>query len=231
MFVALPNFQNGAIPTRSFNMRNPFVTRAAAALAMACTAGAHAGAIADFESGLPTGWTAAGNAWAVVAEATGSVHIGPAQGASFAASGAPGTASESATGTLTSGPLTASFDTLQWQATGWSGPGGNGANRFELLNASQIVVGTVAAPLNDNWSTRSFNLAAAGFHAGDTFYFRAVDSDANTGGVGYAWLAVDDVRFSGAPLPVPEPGAAALFAAGLTVLGVLARGRAVAGYR
>ncbi|MBL9119031.1 MAG: hypothetical protein JNL80_03850 [Phycisphaerae bacterium] len=84
--------------------------------------------------------------------------------------------------------------TLAWVACGWSGEHGNGINRFEILNAQQQVVATVAAPQSDLWIPQSVNLLGAGLSYGDTFTFRAIDGLAVNN---YAWLAIDAITLSG----------------------------------
>ncbi len=205
-------------------MRQHFLTFITAALALVGTADARAAAapIENFEDGLPSSWSTTGNAWSVVHRTGVSVHILSPEGARVATSGSPGSASESFTGTLTSGPLVVGFESIQWKATGWSGFSGDGTNRFEILDGRQDVVGTVAAPLSDVWTTQDFSLTKAGFQRGDIFHFRVVDSNS---GLGYAWLAVDALQFSGAALPVPEPTAPALLASGLALLAWRVRSR------
>ena len=165
------------------------------AACLAATADAATVTLADFESGLPAGWQATPGGWVVGGTTNTSPNILPAQGALFARCGAPNVASEAAVGTLLSPPLVVRSQQLAWISCGWSGQFGNGLNRFEILNAQQQVVATVATPLSDAWTPRSVDMFAAGFAVGDTFYFRAVDTNtANS----YAWLAMDDLRFEGA---------------------------------
>lgn len=179
-----------------------------AALSMASASAFAQVSVADFESGaLPGGWTTTGS-WIVSSTTGTSPNVSPAEGSFFARSGAPNQ-DESLTGTLSSPMLTVTFESLQWSAVGWSGPTGNGASRFEVLDADFSVKATVAAPLSDSWSLQSVNLIAAGLAPGSNFYFRAVDGNS---GSGYAWLALDDLAFVGQP--VPEPASLLLFAGG-----------------
>ncbi|MFO0792117.1 MAG: dockerin type I domain-containing protein [Pirellulales bacterium] len=153
--------------------------------------------IADFESGvLPDGWTQSGNAW-IVGGTTGTTpNINPIEGSYFARSGAPNATSETNTGVLTSSALTvvAGQPILEWQAVGWSGPAGNGQNRFEVLDATQTsVLATIAAPLSDQWQRRTVDLRTLGLDPGETFYFRAID---NMAAGNYSWLAFDHLSFT-----------------------------------
>lgn len=134
-----------------------------------------------------------------------SPSISPAEGSYFARSGAPNTASESATGRATSSALAVTYDTLNWQAAGWSGSNYNGENYFQILDSGLHVLATIHAPEADVWTVLTTNLLADGLHAGDTFYFRAVDSD-NDGS--YGWIAMDRIELTGAAAPAeaPEPG-------------------------
>lgn len=182
---------------------------------LTATAAAATVTIADFESGLPAGWQATPGGWVVGGSTNTSPNILPAQGALFARCGAPNVASEAAVGTLLSPPLVVRSQELAWISCGWSGQFGNGLNRFEILNAQQQVVATVAAPLSDAWTPRSVDMFAAGFAVGDTFYFRAVDtSTANS----YAWLAMDNLRFEGTACAADLNGSGAVDGADLGML-------------
>lgn len=197
-------------------------------LAAASMAASAATTIADFESGIPSGWTTTGSPWTVGGTTGTSPNISPPQGSQFARSGAPnvlsGPLAESNTGTMSSGPLSVTFDSISWLATGWSGQFGDGSNRFEILNAGQTVIGTTAAPLSDSWSTLSVNLLSLGLSPGGTFYFRAVDTNASNN---YAWLAMDNLQFVGAP--VPEPDTVAMLLVGLGAMVIFMRRRSRSG--
>jgi hypothetical protein len=172
--------------------------------------------IADFETGLPVGWTLAGPGW-TVGGTTGSEPT--PQGSLFARSGAPnvltGPLAESLTGSMTSAALSVTYSTVQWISKGWSGQFGNGLSRFEILDSTLSVRATVAAPLSDFWSQQSVDLIAAGLTPGETFYFRAIDGVAANN---YAWLAVDDIRFIGAPVPEPSAAWLSLFGGAAVLL-------------
>ncbi len=164
----------------------------------AAPASADSVSVATFERGLPAGWTATANGWTVGGTTGTQPNITPVEGAAFARCGAPnvtaGPLAENRTGILTSPSLVVTRPTLSWVACGWSGQGGNGINRFEILNDQQQVVATVAAPLSDLWTPQSVNLLGAGLSYGDTFTFRAIDGlSVNT----YAWLAIDAITISG----------------------------------
>lgn len=184
-----------------------------AILACACNVAFAEATIADFESGLPSGWATSGSAWTVGGAMGITARILPPQGALFARSGAPGESSgplaEQLVGTLTSKALTVSYDTVTWLATGWSGPANNGLSRFEILDQTFAVKATVSAPLTDRWVTQSVNLVSSGLSAGSTFYFRVVDGNPCDG---YSWLAVDNLRF--VTSPVPEVGTQSLLLSG-----------------
>lgn len=150
--------------------------------------------VADFEAGLPSGWGVTPSGWNTGGAAGVTPTISPQQGAAFARCGAPNIPAEALTGTMQSGPLVVRSATLQWIACGWSAQGGNGVNRFEILNSNQQVVAVVAAPLTDAWTLQTVNLAAAGLAVGSTMYFRAIDGMAASN---YAWLAVDAIQFTG----------------------------------
>src|SRR5690242_13338407 len=134
----------------------------------------------NFESNSLASWTLTGNAWTVGGATGSSPNISPAEGNYFARSGAPNTLSESATGTATSSAFTVTYDTLSWQAAGWSGSTDNGDNYFQILDSDLNVLATVHAPEQDAWAGLTTDLLADGLHAGDTFYFRAVDSDSQS---------------------------------------------------
>lgn len=125
-------------------IRETLALAAVAAAAAVCTAGALADTVtvANFEGGMPAGWTATPNGWTFGGTTGTSPNIFPAQGARFARCGAPNTASETLVGTLTSPPLVVLSRTLTWRTCGWSGQLGTDANRFEILNANMDVVAT-----------------------------------------------------------------------------------------
>ena len=196
----------------------------AGAIGCACPTAFAQATLADFESGLPIGWSTSGSAWTFGGATATSPNVLPPQGAQFARSGAPnvvsGALAESLTGTLTSKGFIVSYDTLQWLAAGWSGQFNNGLSRFEILDQSFAVKATVSAPLTDSWVTQSVNLLSSGLSAGSTFYFRAVDGNfANN----YSWLAADNLHLVGAP--VPEVGAQLLMLCGGTLITLAIRRR------
>lgn len=185
------------------------------ALAFACLAGAADVLVADFEGGIPAGWTATSFGWTVGGATGTSPNIVPTQGAQFARCGAPNVPSEFSVGTLTSGPIVVRSGTLEWTACGWSSKFGNGVNRFEILDADLAVVATVPAPLSDQWTARSVNLAALGIGNGEIIHFRAVDGMAVAN---YAWLAVDFIRFTGVTCPADLNGSGTVDGADLGAL-------------
>lgn len=187
----------------------------ASVLALASVGAAADVVVADFEGGIPEGWTATPSGWMVGGTTGTSPNINPTQGALFARCGAPNVSSEFSVGTLTSGPITVRSGTLEWTACGWSGQFGNGLNRFEILDAELDVLVTVAAPLSDQWTARSVNLAALGIGTGDVIYFRAVDTLAVAN---YAWLAVDFIRFTGVTCPADLNGSGAVDGADLGLM-------------
>jgi hypothetical protein len=150
--------------------------------------------VCNFESGIPADWTVTPFGWAAGGATNSSPNIVPAEGAMFARCGAPNTSSETAVGTMTSGPIVAASLTLEWIATGWAGSSGNGTNRVEILNAAQVPIANIPAPLSDLWVAQSVNLGQFGVNIGDTIHFRAVDGSIATN---YSWLAVDNIRFTG----------------------------------
>jgi hypothetical protein len=181
----------------------------------------------NFESNSLAGWTLTGDAWAVGGATGSSPNITPAEGSYFARSGAPNTAGESATGTATSSAFTVTWDTLSWQAAGWSGPADNGNNYFQVLDSGFNVLATIHAPETDAWTGLTTDLLADGLHAGDTFYFRAVDSDSNSG---YSWIAMDNLQLTGAAVSAeaPEPGTGSMIVLCLAGAGFVVRKRAQA---
>lgn len=185
------------------------------AIAFACLAGAADVVVADFEGGIPAGWTATPSGWTIGGATGTSPNIVPTQGELFARCGAPNAPSEFSVGTLTSGPIVVRSGTLEWTACGWSDEFGNGVNRFEILDANQAVVATVAAPLSDQWTARSVNLAALGIGTGEVIHFRAVDGMAVAS---YAWLAVDFIRFTGVTCPADLNGSGTVDGADLGLL-------------
>jgi hypothetical protein len=181
----------------------------------------------NFESNSLASWTLTGDAWTVGGATGSSPNISPAEGSYFARSGAPNTASESATGTATSSALTVTYDTLSWQAAGWSGPTYNGENYFQILDSGFNVLATIHAPQADAWTGLTTNLLTDGLHAGDTFYFRAVDGRSEAG---YAWIAMDDLEMTGAAVSAnaPEPGTWSMLALSLVAIVFAVRKRQTA---
>lgn len=162
----------------------------------------------DFESGsFPSGWLithTSGTAWGVGGTiGNSSVSIDPAEGSLFARSGGPSTREE-ATGTARSKPYVVSYTMLEWLSTGWSGNAvPTGANYFEILDSSFNSLATVAPAQSDDWETASVNLIDIGLAAGDTFYFRAVDTHNNAANTGYGWIAFDKLTLTGVELEIP----------------------------
>jgi hypothetical protein len=98
---------------------------------------------------------------------------------------------------------------LQWVATLAFAPSGLGDD-------AGMLVGTISRPDLGNFSVSAHvDFAAAGL-AGSPVYWGF------TGGNGLA----DDGQFITSAMPVPEPGAAALWLAGLAAVGFVARRRA-----
>jgi hypothetical protein len=151
----------------------------------------------DFESGNFIGWSLTGSAWTVGGTTNSSPSIAPAQGNYFARSGAPnvwsGVLAESNVGTALSPAYQISYDTLTWMAVGWN-------TYFQILDATFNPITQVQNPHSDSWTVQSVNLIAFGLKPGDTFYFKAVDE---ASGYGYSWLAFDDLKLSGTPVPIP----------------------------
>lgn len=204
-------------------LSNRLNTVLALSLACAATPVVAVVSIQNFEAGLPASWTTTGTAWTVGGATGTSPNILPPEGLLFARSGAPngpGSLGEALVGTLTSPALTVTYTTLEWMADGWSGQFGNGLSRFEILDAGFAVKATVAPPLSDTWALLGVNLLGIGLSAGSAFYFRAIDGNNNALGNGYSWMALDDLRFNGTAVAVPEPQAAMLILAGLVALGL-----------
>jgi hypothetical protein len=181
----------------------------------------------NFEAGLLPSWTATGNAWSVGGPA-GLPVINPPEGSNFARSGAPnatGVLGESNTGTMTSMAFTVTYDTLSWDAAGWSGFSNDGQSYFEILDSGFNVLEKIQTPQSDAWTTLTANLLADGLVGGDTFYFRAVDGNS---GNSYSWMAMDNLQLTGAVVSAaqtPEPGTWSMLALSLAgiVFGVRKR--------
>ena len=182
--------------------------------------------LADFEQGGLAGWTLTGSAWTVGGTTNTSPNVVPVSGVAFARSGAPNVTppavlAEANVGAATSPAYSVSGRVLSWYSTGWSGPGNDGASRFEILDASLTVRAQIPTPQSDSWVRLSVDLFNAGLSPGQTFYFRAVDAHPENN---YAWLAFDRLAIRGtlarlpqAALAVTNAPASAAFGSSFTV--------------
>jgi hypothetical protein len=173
----------------------------------------------NFESDSLLDWHVTGDAW-TVGIAAGNPTISPPEGIYFARSGAPnqppGVLGEANTGTLWSSAFTVTYDTLSWEAAGWSGSPDNGHSYFQVLESDLNIRATIQTPQSDAWQTLTVDLIAAGLSAGDTFYFRAVDGN---NGSSYSWMAMDNLQLTGAAVSeTPEPATWSLMA--LSIAGI-----------
>jgi hypothetical protein len=167
----------------------------------------------SLENGF-TNWSMTGTAWQALVKAKPYWESTPrfaSEGGMFAST----YANESLTGSLTSGAIIVTQDTLTFDAAGCSGgPWGGGNNRFEIIDSEFNVIATILGDIapqgglqGGTWVEKSFDLLGAGLNYGDTFYFRAIDGDTGS----YGWIAFDNVKLTGA---VPEPTTIALLSLG-----------------